>query len=153
MFLFINTASDVNMVALFGRRGGAPRRGEGGIYVIAEKKWTSSRDQAEKVLPAIEALLKKHGLGFQDIRGICAVTGPGPYTSVRIGIAIANALGYILGISVRGIRLDEVARGGVAGGLACGLDNIAKKLFSKSRNGFIKPFYSKPPNITKPKND
>jgi len=54
------------------------------------------------VLPLIEKLLKKHQLVLSDITEIMVNRGPGSYTGVRVGVAIANALSFALRISVNG---------------------------------------------------
>lgn len=56
--------------------------------------------KAQVVLPLIDQLLKKHNLTLQDIRAIEINTGPGSFTGLRVGIAIANALAFSLNIPV-----------------------------------------------------
>lgn len=46
------------------------------------------------VLNTIEELLLKHNLETLDMDYIAAVTGPGSYTGIRIGVSIANAIAY-----------------------------------------------------------
>ncbi|MBI5122303.1 tRNA (adenosine(37)-N6)-threonylcarbamoyltransferase complex dimerization subunit type 1 TsaB [Candidatus Roizmanbacteria bacterium] len=58
--------------------------------------------KAQVVLPLIEELLKKHKLVLQDISEIKVNPGPGSFTGVRVGVAIANTLGYLLKIPVNG---------------------------------------------------
>ncbi|MBI4062482.1 tRNA (adenosine(37)-N6)-threonylcarbamoyltransferase complex dimerization subunit type 1 TsaB [Candidatus Gottesmanbacteria bacterium] len=52
------------------------------------------------VLTAIETKLTQLGLTLKDITGIRVATGPGSYTGLRVGAAIANALGWMFGIPV-----------------------------------------------------
>jgi tRNA threonylcarbamoyladenosine biosynthesis protein TsaB len=56
--------------------------------------------KAQAVLPMIEDLLKKHKLEFKDISEIKVNPGPGSFTGVRVGVSIANALGFLLKIPV-----------------------------------------------------
>ena len=58
--------------------------------------------QSQVVLPAIISLLKKNKKTVKDISQISVNTGPGSFTGLRVGISIANALGYSLGIKVNG---------------------------------------------------
>jgi tRNA threonylcarbamoyladenosine biosynthesis protein TsaB len=50
----------------------------------------------------IEKILKETNTSKQDITGIEVATGPGSYTGVRVGVAVANALGFALHIPVNG---------------------------------------------------
>jgi tRNA threonylcarbamoyladenosine biosynthesis protein TsaB len=64
------------------------------------KVLSSHRDQV--VLPMIIGLLEKNNLAFQDLSEIEVVTGPGSFTGLRVGVAIANALSYSLNIPING---------------------------------------------------
>ncbi|HSX58199.1 MAG TPA: hypothetical protein VLE47_02945 [Candidatus Saccharimonadales bacterium] len=48
-------------------------------------------------LPAIEEALKKAGLKLAEIDQFDSLPGPGSYTGVRIGAAVANTLNFALG--------------------------------------------------------
>lgn len=63
-----------------------------------------SFQKAQVVLVLIDKLLKKHNITFNDITAIKVVTGPGSFTGLRVGIAVANTLGWTLGIAVNGKR-------------------------------------------------
>ena len=58
--------------------------------------------KAQVVLPLLDKLLKKHQLEPTDINAIQVNTGPGSFTGLRVGIAIANALSFALKISING---------------------------------------------------
>ena len=63
--------------------------------------------KAQAVLPMVDALLKKHQLSLQDISEIKVNPGPGSFTGVRVGVSIANALGFLLNIPVNGKKAGE----------------------------------------------
>lgn len=63
--------------------------------------------KAQVVLPLIQELLKKHNLQMADIESIEVNPGPGSFTGVRVGVSIANALGFALGIPVNGKKTEE----------------------------------------------
>lgn len=56
--------------------------------------------KSQIVLPMIEALLAKHMVAITDLTEIEVNPGPGSFTGVRVGVAVANALSFALGIPV-----------------------------------------------------
>jgi tRNA threonylcarbamoyladenosine biosynthesis protein TsaB len=64
--------------------------------------------RSEAALPAIESLIKRNKLKIQDIEEIRVNKGPGSFTGLRVGIAITNALGFLLGIPVNGKNVGEL---------------------------------------------
>lgn len=73
-----------------------------------EKKSASTRANAQLVLPLIEELIKKNNLKLTDFTNIRVVTGPGSFTGLRVGIAIAKTLGTIVKIPVNGVLPSQV---------------------------------------------
>ncbi|MCX6798293.1 MAG: hypothetical protein NTX66_03745 [Candidatus Falkowbacteria bacterium] len=67
---------------------------------IAKQEFMASRSQAEKLLPAIDKLLKKNKVKLSDLRKIIVADSGGSFTSLRIGVATANALAYALNIPI-----------------------------------------------------
>lgn len=65
-----------------------------------EKKSASTILRSQSVLPLIDELLKEHGLVMSDINEVFVNVGPGSYTGIKVGIAIANAIGYALKIPI-----------------------------------------------------
>lgn len=61
------------------------------------------------VLTAVEKLLTDTGHSLKDVSGMCVATGPGSYTGLRVGVAIANMLGMLLGVSVNGLPVGQTA--------------------------------------------
>lgn len=66
------------------------------------KTFKSRLKKAQMALPLIEKLLKAHHLNFSAIDQIKVNTGPGSFMGLRVGLALANALGMLLGIPVNG---------------------------------------------------
>lgn len=54
------------------------------------------------LLPMIWNVLEKNKLSISDIAEIIVDKGPGSFTGLRVGIAVANVLGYLLNIPVNG---------------------------------------------------
>lgn len=63
--------------------------------------------KAQAVLPIVEKLLEEHKLTLQDITAIEVNPGPGSFTGVRVGVAIANTLGFLLKVPVNGLAVGE----------------------------------------------
>lgn len=56
------------------------------------------------LMPSILKLLQEHTLHFKNISFITAHAGPAPFTTLRIGIATANGIGFATGIPLIGIN-------------------------------------------------
>ena len=65
--------------------------------------WTS-----QLLLPAIAEILQRNKISIFQITEIKIETGPGSFTGLRVGVAVANTLGWLLGIPVNG-RKDKLA--------------------------------------------
>lgn len=61
---------------------------------------------SQALLPLIEKLLKSQKLEFKDLTGIEVEKGPGSFTGLRVGVSVANALGFALGIPVNGKKIE-----------------------------------------------
>jgi len=78
---------------------------------IDEKKFVIKQEldrrKAQAVLPLIEKLLQEHAVNLKDINAIEVQVGPGSFTGLRVGITIANTLGFLLKISINGKKVGE----------------------------------------------
>lgn len=61
---------------------------------------------SQVLLPLIMKLLKTTNYSLQTLSGIEVETGPGSFTGIRVGVSVANALGYSLGIPVNGKKAE-----------------------------------------------
>lgn len=61
---------------------------------------------SQALLPMIEKILKQNNLEYQDLKGIEVSTGPGSFTGLRVGVSVANALGFTLGIRVNSKKIE-----------------------------------------------
>ena len=67
----------------------------------------AARKHAETILPAVREALDRCGHTLQDLDYVAVDVGPGSFTGLRIGVCVANALGYALGIPV--IPVDSLS--------------------------------------------
>lgn len=67
-----------------------------GEELIGESVLNIRSTHSERLLPALEKLLSDGGLRPEELALICAVTGPGSFTGLRIGVATAKGLSYAL---------------------------------------------------------
>jgi tRNA A37 threonylcarbamoyladenosine modification protein TsaB len=95
--------------------------------VIARFISAESNKQSELLLKAIEKVLIKAGTVLGNIKKIAVVDHGGSFTSLRIGITTANALGFALRIPV--IANDPGKKGSIR------------------QKTFVMPKYSREPNI------
>ncbi len=60
----------------------------------------SQRQSAQRILPMISALLSEAEIDLSQLNLIAVVTGPGSFTGIRIGVAVAQGLGMSQSIPV-----------------------------------------------------
>ena len=69
--------------------------------LIAGNKYGS-----QALLPLISKILDRENLNFKDLKEIEVEKGPGSFTGLRVGVSVANALGFSLGILVNGKKIE-----------------------------------------------
>lgn len=60
------------------------------------------RDHSKRIIVELEQFLQFHQVNKKDLKGICVGLGPGSYTGLRVGVAVAKGLARGLGISLTG---------------------------------------------------
>jgi tRNA threonylcarbamoyladenosine biosynthesis protein TsaB len=68
----------------------------------------AGRDQAARLLPAIESVLAEAGVDRRDVSLIAVTVGPGSFTGVRVGLAAARGLAVGLAVPLAGIPTTSV---------------------------------------------
>lgn len=66
--------------------------------------------RSEAALPLINKLLKEGNVKLEEIEEIKVNLGPGSYTGLRVGVAIANTLGSFLKIPINGKKIGELVK-------------------------------------------
>jgi tRNA threonylcarbamoyladenosine biosynthesis protein TsaB len=79
----------------------------GGVAVMDDAKGLVSESRAAvkaghsgRLMPEIDAALKRVSLTLADIDALCVTTGPGSFTGLRIGLSTVKGLAYSAGLSV-----------------------------------------------------
>lgn len=65
-------------------------------------------DKSQQVLSLINQILKKNKKTLKDLTEIEVETGPGSFTGLRVGVSVANALGWALKIPVNNKKTGEL---------------------------------------------
>ncbi len=131
MHLIINTAKDNEISIILAKTAKDFK-----VY-----KKTGERKQSEHLLRLVETAMKKNKIELKKIKGLGVVTGPGGFTSVRIGVASANTLAYALKIPVVGLSLKEFSDNNELVG------KVVKKLKTQKKFKPVVPVYDREPNI------
>ncbi len=61
---------------------------------------------SQVLLPLIDKIFKQNKLEYRDLESVEVETGPGSFTGLRIGAAVANAIGFGVGIKVNGKKME-----------------------------------------------
>lgn len=99
MILGLNTATTRTYITLV-------NEGE----IVDEKVWPAEQNEAETLLPQLQKMLDENKLKWNDIDEIAVITGPGPFTALRVSVAIANAIAYSIGSKVVDIPVEDFWR-------------------------------------------
>lgn len=68
---------------------------------------TAKVGSSQKLLVFISDVFEKNGLRLEDIKEIEVNTGPGSFTGLRVGVSVAQALGWSLSVKVNGKNLEK----------------------------------------------
>jgi tRNA threonylcarbamoyladenosine biosynthesis protein TsaB len=108
LILSLDTATDIATACLW--RDGS---------VLAESATHARSVAAQRVLADVDRLMGDAGVVPADLDLVVAGTGPGTFTGLRIGLAAARALGFALGIPVRGVSTLDALLCGDGVDVAC----------------------------------
>jgi tRNA threonylcarbamoyladenosine biosynthesis protein TsaB len=99
MLVAIDTSTDTASLAL-----------HDGFQVRAEHTWESPRMHTVELLPRLVAALEQLYLSAQHLSGVAVARGPGSFTGLRVGMAVAKGLALARGLPLIGVpTLDVIA--------------------------------------------
>ena len=91
-----------------GRQGGVTlARGENDVEIIESTPIQGGTFSAE-LIPQIADLLAKHGYGPKDLQALVAVTGPGSFTGLRVGLTAVKGFAEVLDLPIATVTSLEV---------------------------------------------
>ena len=83
-----------------------------GVQVLGEEIWQTHNHHTVEIAPAIQRLMSRCAVPPSALEGIGVALGPGSFTSLRIGLAVAKGMALALHLPLAGIpSLDVLAAG------------------------------------------
>lgn len=70
------------------------------IGISFKDEVSEKRLGSQILLPLIDKILKRNKKTLEDVKLIEVNTGPGSFTGTRVGVSVANALGFALDVPV-----------------------------------------------------
>lgn len=71
--------------------------------ILAELTWSVARSHSERILEAVDTVLRLSGVSRNELDRIAVTTGPGSFTGLRIGMSLARGLAEGLRIPAVGV--------------------------------------------------
>ena len=97
MLLALDTSTQTIGIALYD-----------GAQIIGESIWRTQNHHTVEVAPALEGLLDRCSVRAGDIEAISVALGPGSFTSLRIGLAVAKGMALALRIPLVGVPTMDI---------------------------------------------
>ncbi len=79
-----------------------------GVRVLGEMTWQSKNHHTVELTPGVHELLDRCGLRTTDLQALGVATGPGSFTSLRIGLALVKGMALALRIPVVGVPTLDI---------------------------------------------
>jgi tRNA threonylcarbamoyladenosine biosynthesis protein TsaB len=92
--------------------------GEAFEHVPAPARLLDPPAHSRELLPMVEDLMARAGVGWGDVRAVAVGVGPGTFTGLRIGVATARALATAAGVSVHPVSSLAALAAGIGEPLA-----------------------------------
>ena len=81
-----------------------------GVQVLSESVWSSKDYHTVELAPAVADTLSRSGITTEDLEALVVATGPGSFTGLRIGLALAKGIVLVRHLPLIGIpTLDVLA--------------------------------------------
>jgi len=87
-----------------------------GVQVLAETIWESHDFHTVELAPAVEEMLNRAHLKAADLGAITVAIGPGSFTGLRIGLALAKGMVFVQRIPLIGVPTLDVTAAAIPPG-------------------------------------
>jgi tRNA threonylcarbamoyladenosine biosynthesis protein TsaB len=129
--LALETATDLVGAAVADDRG------------VRAASWSVGRRRhAESLAPAVEHVCAHAGVALGDLEAVAVDVGPGLFTGLRVGVAMANGLALALGVPVTGLPSVELLAEAVAEGPCRG--DLLSVVDARRGQVFLRPYHLGP---------
>jgi tRNA threonylcarbamoyladenosine biosynthesis protein TsaB len=71
--------------------------------VLADAAWSAAQGQGSELLPRLLSLVEGQRRTVRDVRAVAVGLGPGSFTGLRVGLALAKGLAAGLGVPIVGV--------------------------------------------------
>jgi len=79
-----------------------------GAQVVGEMIWQTHNRHTVELAPAVDELLQRCNVKAENLQALAVALGPGSFTSLRIGLALAKGLALALNIPIVGVPTLEI---------------------------------------------
>lgn len=76
--------------------------------ILGEHTWRTDRQHTSGTADKIQQLLAQHAATGADVKVVAAALGPGSFTGVRVGLAIAKGMAAANGAAIIGVNAFDV---------------------------------------------
>lgn len=103
---------------------------DGGARILAQRRTVDARAHGELLAPHVADVLAEAGARPGDLAAIVAGLGPGPFTSLRVGLVTAASMAQALGVPVYGVcSLDALGRAAGGGQVLAATDARRREVY------------------------
>jgi len=127
-----------------GRQGGVTlARGVGDQVEIIDSASIQGGTFSAELIPQISELLRRHQFAPQQLQGLIAVTGPGSFTGLRVGLTAVKGLAEVLRLPIAAVTSLELlleasgAESGVMAVLDAGRGEVYAAVQSRAREEML----------------